>query len=319
MGTVIDQYVKKDCAIYNADCIDLLNMLPDESIGYSIFSPPYSSLYTYSNSDRDIGNCRSDEEFFEHFKYVIDGLMRVMMPGRNVSVDCMNLSATKGMHGYIGIRDFRGDLIRAFEGRGFYLHSEHIMWKDPLIEATRTKALGLLHKQLCKDSCMSRAGQPQYLLTFRKPGENKEPVAHENGLTYFIGDDEPTESDLKEFKVPEGEDKQASNAIRMSHMRWRRYASPVWMDIRFSRTLNYRGGRDDPDERHICPMSLDIIERGLELWSNPGDTVLDPFTGIGSTADCCIRMGRNFVGSELKPSYYKMAVNNVTNSVRTLF
>lgn len=289
---VIDQHIVKNCAIYNADCIEVMNLLPESSVGYSIFSPPYSNLYAYSNSDRDIGNCKSDEEFFEHFNYVIDGLLRITMPGRNVSVDCMNLPAMKSRDGYIGLKDFRGALIAAFIARGFIYHSEHVIWKDPLIEATRTKAIGLMHKQLCKDSALSRAGLPQYLLTFRKPGENKSPIAHEQGLTEFIGEDDPIDGNP-------------------SHNRWRRLASPVWMDIRSSRTLNYRGGRDDEDERHICPMALDIIDRGLQLWSNPGDVVFDPFTGIGSTAHCAMIAGRKFVGSELKGSYFKMAVNNL--------
>lgn len=295
---VIDQHVVTNCAIYNADCIEIMNTLPEKSIGYSIFSPPYSNLYAYSNSDRDIGNCKSDDEFFEHFNYVIDGLLRITMPGRNVSVDCMNLPAMKSRDGYIGLKDFRGSLISAFIKRGFIYHSEHVIWKDPLIEATRTKAIGLMHKQLCKDSALVRAGLPQYLLTFRAPGENKFPIAHEQGLTEFIGEDPPEEGNL-------------------SHSRWRRLASPVWMDIRSTRTLNYRGGRDDEDERHICPMALDIIERGLQLWSNPGDVVFDPFTGIGSTAHCALIAGRKFVGSELKPSYFKMAINNLPK-LRTL-
>lgn len=289
---VIDQHIVKNCAIYNADCIEVMNLLPESSVGYSIFSPPYSNLYAYSNSDRDIGNCKSDAEFFEHFNYVIDGLLRITMPGRNVSVDCMNLPAMKSRDGYIGLKDFRGSLIAAFIARGFIYHSEHVIWKDPLIEATRTKAIGLMHKQLCKDSALSRAGLPQYLLTFRKPGENKSPIAHEQGLTEFIGEDDPIDGNP-------------------SHNRWRRLASPVWMDIRSSRTLNYRGGRDDEDERHICPMALDIIDRGLQLWSNPGDVVFDPFTGIGSTAHCAMIAGRKFIGSELKGSYFKMAVNNL--------
>jgi DNA modification methylase len=289
---IIDQFVNDKCALYNGDCVEIMNMLPANSVGYSIFSPPYSNLYAYSNSERDIGNCRSDVEFFTHFDFVIQGLMRIMMPGRNVSVDCMNLPAMKSRDGYIGLKDFRGALIAAFIKHGFIYHSEHVIWKDPLIEATRTKAIGLMHKQLCKDSALSRAGLPQYLLTFRKPGVNTEPVAHEHGLTEFIGNDEPTDGNL-------------------SHNRWRRYASPVWMDVRSSRTLNYRGGRDDEDERHICPMALDIIERGVELWSNPGDIVFDPFSGIGSTAHCAIKAGRKFAGSELKPSYFNMAVNNL--------
>jgi len=289
---ILDQFVNDKCALYNGDCVEVMNMLSPESVGYSIFSPPYSNLYAYSNSERDIGNCKSDAEFFGHFDFVIEGLMRVLMTGRNVSVDCMNLPAMKSRDGYIGLKDFRGALIAAFIKHGFIYHSEHVIWKDPLIEATRTKAIGLMHKQLCKDSALSRAGLPQYLLTFRKPGVNKAPVAHEKGLTEFIGEDDPTDGNP-------------------SHNRWRKYASPVWMDIRSSRTLNYRGGRDDEDERHICPMALDIIERGLELWSNPNDIVFDPFSGIGSTAHCAIKAGRRFVGTELKPSYFKMAQNNL--------
>lgn len=290
---VIDQFVAANRAVYNADCVEFMHaMLPANSVGYSIFSPPYSNLYVYSNSERDIGNCRSDEEFFTHFKFVIDGLMRVLMPGRNVSVDVMNLPAMKSRDGYIGLKDFRGQVITSFLAAGFIYHSEHVIWKDPLIEATRTKAIGLMHKQLCKDSAMSRAGLPQYLLTFRKPGENVSPVAHEQGLTEFIGEDEPTDGNL-------------------SHNRWRRYASPVWMDIRSSRTLQYRGGRDDDDERHICPMALDIIERGIELWSNPGDIVYDPFGGIGSTVYSACNMRRKGMMTELKPSYFAMARKNL--------
>lgn len=292
---VINQFVTENCALYNGDCVEVMNMLPENSVGYSIFSPPYSNLYAYSNSDRDIGNCRSDAEFFNHFDFVIDGLMRITKLGRNVSVDVMNLPAMKSRDGYIGIKDFRGAVIAAFVAKGFIYHSEHVVWKDPLVEATRTKAIGLMHKQLCKDSALSRAGLPQYLLTFRKPGENPDPVVHEAGLTEFIGDDGPTDGNL-------------------SHNRWRRYASPVWMDIRSSRTLNYRDGRDDDDERHICPMALDIIERGIQLWSNPGDIVFDPFSGIGSTAYCAIRAGRRFVGSELKPSYFNLACSNISDA-----
>jgi DNA modification methylase len=292
---IIDQYVEDNCALYNVDCAEFMQTgIPPNSVGYSIFSPPYSTLYVYSNSDRDMGNCKNDDHFFEHFKFAVDGLMRVMMPGRNVSVDCMNMSTTKTRDGHIGLKDFRGSIIRMFIDAGFIYHSEHVIWKDPLIEAVRTKALGLMHKQLCKDSAMVRAGGPQYLITFRKPGENLSPIAHEKGLTEFIGEDEPTEGNL-------------------AHNRWRRYASPVWMDCRPTRTLNYRGGRDDEDERHICPMSLDIIERGIELWSNKGDIVYDPFGGIGSTVYSAINMRRKGLMNELKPSYFEMAKNNLQN------
>lgn len=280
---------------YQADCVEVLRELPDESVHLSVFSPPYLSLYVYSPSPRDIGNCRTDGEFWRHFGFVIDELFRVSKPGRIAAVDCMNVPAMKERDGYIGLKDFRGDLIHQFRQRGFIFHSEHCMWKDPLIEATRTKALGLMHKQLCKDSAMSRAGIPQYLLAFRKPGVNPEPIAHENGLDYFVGEDPPTRGTL-------------------SHERWRRYASPVWMDIDFTRTLNYKAARDNEDERHVAPMALDIIERAVQLWSNPGDIVLSPFMGIGSEGYVALQNGRRFIGAELKPSYFTVAVKNLTEA-----
>lgn len=281
--------------IWNGDCIEVMNGLPDESVGMSIFSPPYQGLYAYSNSDRDMGNCKSDREFYDHFRFVVLELFRLLKPGRIAAVDCMNVPAMKSKDGYIGLKDFRGDLIREFLAAGFIFHSEHVAWKDPLIEATRTKALGLMHKQLIKDSSMSRAGIPQYLLAFRKPGENPEPIAHENGVDYFIGEDEPKTG-------------------FMSHERWRRYASPVWMDINFQRTLNYRSAREVADEKHICPMSLDMIERGIWLWSNPGDVVLTPFLGIGSEVFSAVEMGRKGIGIELKPSYFAQAAKNIAKA-----
>lgn len=288
----LDQVVTDQYVLYHGDCVDVLRAMPDESIHMSVFSPPYQSLYVYSNSPRDIGNCRTDAEFYEHFGFVIDELIRVIKPGRIVAVDCMNVPAMKERDGYIGLKDFRGDLVRQFMQRGFIFHSEHCMWKDPLIEATRTKALGLMHKQLCKDSAMCRAGIPQYLLAFRKPGANPEPVAHANGLEWFAGEAPPISGNL-------------------SHERWRRYASPVWTDINFSRTLNVQAARDSDDERHIAPMALDITERALHLWTNPGDVVLSPFAGIGSEGYVSVQMGRKFIGVELKSSYYGQAVRNL--------
>lgn len=291
---VLDQVVTERYTLVHGDCVEVLAGLPKHSIDMSVFSPPYGgTLYTYSNSPRDIGNCRNDAEFYVHFGYVIDQLMRVVKPGRVVAVDVMNLPAMKERDGYIGLKDFRGDVIREFVQRGFIFHSEHCIWKDPLIEATRTKALGLMHKQLCKDSTMSRAGIPQYLLAFRTPGINAEPVAHIDGLTEFVGEDDP--------------EKQGNP----SHERWRRYASPVWMDIRSTRTLNAAAARDHDDERHIAPMALDIIERAITLWTNPGDIVLTPFGGIGSEAYVAVEMGRKAVAVELKASYYKQMVANV--------
>lgn len=290
----MNQQNGQNWTLYNDDCNEVIFQFPNESIDFSIFSPPYLSLYIYSNSPRDIGNCRDDSEFFQHFNYVIDGLFRVIKPGRLVAVDCMNVPSMKERDGVIGLKDFRGDLIRAFTSKGFIFHSEHCMWKDPLIEATRTKALGLMHKQLCKDSSMCRAGIPQYLLAFRKPGENKSPIKHENGLEWFAGQDQPNQGNLY-------------------HERWRRYASPVWMDIDFTNTLNAAAARDSDDERHVCPMSLDIIERGLQLWSNPGDVVLSPFAGIGSEGYMSLKLDRKFIGIELKESYFKQAVKNLSS------
>jgi len=294
---VLDQCVNDKFAIYHGDCVEIMRGLPDESVHLSLFSPPYSSLYVYSNSVRDIGNCVNDEEFFEHFRFVVEQLYRIMKPGRQVAVDCMNMSSTITREGYIGIKDFRGDLIRMFQSFGFIFHTEFVVWKDPLVEATRTKALGLLHKQLCKDSAMCRAGGPQYLLCFRKPGENPEPVAHEHGLQAFYGEEPPASGNL-------------------SHERWRRYASPVWMDISPTNTLQKESAREEEDEKHICPMSLDIIARAIELYSNPGDVVFDPFSGLGSTAYQAVLMGRYGLGTELKESYYKQAVENLKRAER---
>lgn len=292
---ILDQQGGDDWMLANGDCVEVLNGLPENSIHLSIFSPPYASLYTYSNSDRDLGNSASDEQFYQHFDYVIQGLHRVTKPGRIVCVDVMNIPAMKERDGYIGLKDFRGDVIRAFQRQGFIFHSEHCAWKDPLIEATRTKALGLMHKQLCKDSTRSRAGIPQYLLAFRKDGENPEPVAHIHGLTEFAGENPPVSGTL-------------------SHERWRRYASPVWMDINFSNTLNAKAARENEDERHVCPMALELIERAIQLWSNPGDVVFDPFSGVGSTGYQAIKMGRKFIGSELKRSYFEQACRNIESA-----
>lgn len=290
--SVIDQDNGNNWCIYNADCVEAVGNMPDDSVGFSVFSPPFASLYTYSNSERDMGNCASYDDFWVQFGFLIDQLCRVMKPGRCVSVHCMNLPTTKTHHGHIGIQDFRGDIIRRFEQSGFIYHSEVCIWKDPVTAMQRTKAIGLLHKQLCKDSCMSRQGVPDYVCTFRKPGENPEPVAGE--LDYFAGDQST-------FKV----------TGRLSIDVWQRYASPVWMDINPSNTLQYTTARDEEDERHICPLQLDVIERCIQLWSNPGDVVLSPFAGIGSEGHVAIKTGRRFVGVELKPSYYRIACQNL--------
>lgn len=277
--------------LHLGDCVEACKKIPDESIGFSVFSPPFASLYTYSASDRDMGNCKDYASFSEHFQFLVRQLYRVMQPGRLVSFHAMNLPTSKSHDGYIGIRDFRGDLIRSFQREGFIFHSEVCIWKDPVTAMQRTKALGLLHKQVVKDSCMSRQGIPDYLVTMRKPGENRNPV--EGELDRWIGE--------AGFK---------SNG-RLSIDLWQLYASPVWTDIDQSRTLQRESAREEKDERHICPTQLDVIERAMELWSNPGDTVLSPFAGIGSEGFVAIQRGRKFIGHELKASYWKQAVENL--------
>lgn len=276
---VLDQQATDRYAMYHADCVDVLRGLAGESVHYTIFSPPFSSLYTYSNSPRDMGNVRSDDEFLEHFGFLIPELLRVTKPGRLLSFHCMLLPTTKTRDGFIGIRDFRGDLIRAFCEAGWIFHSEVVIWKDPVTAMQRTKALGLLHKQIKKDSAMSRQGIPDYVITMRKPGENPEPVTHTN----------------ETFPVS----------------LWQRYASPVWTDINPSDTLQYRSAREHDDERHICPLQLEVIRRCMRLWTNPGDTVLSPYAGIGSEGYVAIQEGRKFVGAELKASYYGQACRNL--------
>jgi hypothetical protein len=292
MNSAINQESGDSWHLYHGDCCEVLGLLPDDSMDFSVFSPPFASLYVYSDSERDMGNSENDEQFFEHFGFLVDLLLKKIKPGRLVSVHCMNLPSTISHQGYIGIRDFRGDIIRRFVESGFYYHSEVCIWKDPVVAMQRTKALGLLHKQIKKDSTMSRQGIPDYICTFRKPGKNENPVAGE--FKYFAGD-------VDEFNKRE-------NPGNLSIDIWQRYASPVWMDIKQSNTLNSRMGRDNNDERHVCPLQLDVIERCLQLWSNPGDVVLSPFAGIGSEGVASLRAGRKFVGVELKDSYFDAAV-----------
>jgi DNA modification methylase len=282
-------------SIYHGDSCEVIKGIPDNSIGFSIFSPPFASLYTYSNSERDLGNCKTDDEFFTHFGFIVKELHRIIKPGRNVSVHCMDLPTSKERDGFIGIRDFSGDIIRLFRSHGFIYASRVTIWKDPVVAMQRTKALGLLHKQLVKDSCLSRQGIPDYVITFRKDGENKEPVSGE--LDHFCGD--------KSTFKHEG---------KLSIDIWQRYASPVWMDINPSNTLQYRSAREHHDDRHICPLQLDVIHRCLQLWSNPNDIVFSPFMGIGSEGFESIKLGRKFIGIELKESYYKQAENNLKNA-----
>lgn len=296
---VIDQVIKENYALYCGDSIKVIKGIPDESVGYSIFSPPFAELYTYSDSEEDLGNSKNYNEFFIHFDFLIKELYRVIQSGRNISIHCMDIPTHLTKEGYIGIRDFPGDLLRAFEKYGFIYHSRTCIWKNPLLAAVRTKALGLMHKQLCKDSAISRQGLPDYVITMRKPGENKNPIGHGDGFDEFIGEDEPTEI-----------------GVKYAHEVWRRYASPVWMDINQSNTLNYRLARDEKDEKHICPLQLDVIERCVELWSKKGDICFSPFGGIGSEPYIFIKKNRKAIAIELKKSYFDQMVKNVAEAER---
>lgn len=276
--------------IFNEDCVEVVRRIESDSIHYSLFSPPFASLFTYSNSDRDMGNCRSEQDFLVHFKYLVEELFRVTMPGRLLSFHCMNLPATISGDGYIGMKDFRGDLIRIFQEYGFIYHSEVCIWKDPLVQATRTKVLTLAHKQISKDSSRCAQGFPDYIVTMRKPGVNPEPVSKGRGFEQYIGEKE-------EPQAPKTDNPRTN---KYSHQVWQRYASPVWFDIEQTRTLNYKQARDKDDERHMCPLQLTVIERCIELWTNKKDTVLSPFAGIGSEGYGALGMGRKFIGAELK-------------------
>ncbi len=298
---VLNQVVENEYAAYNGDSCEVLKGLPDESIHYSIFSPPFASLYTYTNSNRDLGNCKSRTEFYEHFKFIIKELYRVLKSGRLVSFHCMNLPTSKQNDGFIGIHDFRGELVRIFEEVGFVFHSEVCIWKDPVIAQQRTKALGLLHKQVVKDSAMSRQGIPDYLVTMRKLGVNEEPIS--GGFTYYNGTD--TLDNRAVFDESNG------RLNRGSIETWQRYASPVWMDINPSNTLQKTSCRSEKDERHICPLQLDVIERALQLWTNEGDVVLTPFGGIGSEGYQSLKMGRKAILCELKKEYFEQIPKNM--------
>ena len=281
--------------LYRGDCIDKIKLLQDNSVHYSVFSPPFAELYTYSDSDRDMGNSKNYDQFFQHFSYLVSELYRVIKPGRLVSFHCMDIPAMKERDGYIGLKDFPADLIKCFEKFGWIYHGKHIIWKDPLIEATRTKALGLMHKQLCKDSAMARAGLPDYLITMRKPGTNEVPISHPNGLSHYAG-----KNNIAVLRQPQ-----------RSHNIWRAYASPVWMDIRQTKTLNRQPARSVRDEKHICPLQLDVIERALTIYSNEGDVILTPFAGIGSEAYMAVKMNRTAIAIELKKSYFDCIEPNI--------
>lgn len=284
----IDSFITDNYALYEGDTVELIKNIPSNSVHMEIYSPPFSSLYTYSNSDRDLGNSRNDKEFFEHFHFITTELYRILMPGRIMAVHCMNLPTSKERDGFIGIKDFRGDLIREFQSVGFIYHAEVCIWKNPVTAMQRTKALGLLHKQIKKDSCMSRMGIPDYVVFMRKPGENPERVTHTNE-TYPVNHWQEVASPI-----------------------WDELNSPTWWDINQSDTLNARF-HDEESERHICPLQLPVIERCLELYTNKGDIVFTPFLGIGSEVYQAVKIGRRGIGIELKHEYFQQAKKNMEN------
>ena len=296
----INQVTTDQWSLFNGDCVEVLQGIPSQSIDYSIFSPPFASLYTYSSSARDMGNVRDDVEFFAHFAHLVAELRRVMRPGRNVSFHCMLLPTSKERDGYIGLKDFRGDLIRAFQSAGFIYASEVCIWKDPVTAMQRTKALGLLHKTVRGNASMSRQGIPDYLVTMRAPGECTDRVRH-------YRDD----AECREVCAEEELDYSREQSRIYPVDRWQQIASPVWSDINPSDTLQYRSAREHDDERHICPLQLEVIRRGVELWTNPGHVVMTPFAGIGSELFVSVEMGRKAIGVELKESYYAQAVRNL--------
>lgn len=275
---VKNQFHGKNFTLYNGDSTEVLKSIPSESIHYSVFSPPFLSLYVYSNDFRDLGNSRNDGQFYQHFNYIIQELFRVIKSGRLVSVHCVDVPMMKERDGQIGLKDFPGEIIRLFRENGFIYHSRVTIYKSPVVEMVRTNAIGLLHKQLKKDSAMSRMGLPDYVVTFRKPGVNDEPITH----------------------TPE------SYPVDL----WQKVAEPVWLDIKQSNTLNARAARSENDERHIVPLQLDTIEKCINLWSNPGDIVLSPFCGVGSEIYQALKMNRRGVGIELKDSYFNQAIKN---------
>lgn len=266
-------------AAYHGDCVSIVGQWPDASVDFTVYSPPFSNLFVYSDSAADMGNAGTDAEFFEHYGFLLRELYRVTVPGRLSAVHCSDLPLQKWKDGVIGIKDLSGDIIKAHQAAGWVLHSRVTIWKSPVVEMTRTKALGLLYQQLQKDSARSRAGMPDYLLVFRKDGDNPKPIRHTP----------------KDFPLDQ----------------WQEWASPVWMTVSQTRTLNAATAREDKDERHLCPLQLDVIERALTMWSNPGDVVASPFMGIGSEGVSAIRYGRRFMGCELKEAYFRQAVEHL--------
>lgn len=297
-----DQFSTDRYSLIQGDTTEIIRALPDNSVDMEVFSPPFSALYTYSNSDRDLGNSRSDDEFFTHFEFIAKDLFRILKEGRIMAVHCMQIPAMKERDGYIGIKDFRGDLIRLFQKCGFIYHSEVTVWKSPVVEMQRTKAMGLLHKQIKKDSSKCRMGLPDYIIIMRKPGENAEPITHTND-TFPVDEWQNVASPVWEVYPSKEYWERRDNPENI-------YPYPVWMDINQSNTLNRMF--DDPEsERHLCPLQLDVIERLIKLYTNEDDLVMTPFCGVGSEVYQAVKMNRKGIGIELKKEYYQQSVKNL--------
>lgn len=282
MTDVLDAYEGERFSAYNADCVEFAANLPDNSLDFSVYSPPFAHLFVYSDSERDMGNVKDEAEFKSLYRHLVREKFRATKPGRLTAVHCSDIPRTKSMHGAVGLYDFPADIREVHEAEGWTYHSRVTIWKDPVVEMTRTKALGLLYKQLCTDATRSRQGMPDYLLVFRK-----------------------TPADESEA------DKVGQDRTLFPVTQWQQWASPVWMDIQQTNVLNVKVAREDKDERHLCPLQLDLIERAVRLWTNPNDVVFSPFMGIGSEGWSALKSGRRFIGTELKPAYFKQAVRNL--------
>ncbi len=307
----MDKRVKTNqYAIYLGDCCKVLPKLPAETVGFSLFSPPFVDLYSYTDNIADMGNSKDYATFFQHFSFLVRELHRLLLPGRVVAVHAMDLPTHKRSGEEIGLRDFPGDIIRCFLEHGWIYHTRFVIWKDPLIAATRTKAIGLAHKQIIKDSALCRTGIPDYILAFRKKGENPVPIKHSKGFSEYHG----------ARQVPGSLNAYTSNGEpsknKRSHWVWQQYASPVWMDIRQTKVLPFREGRDNEDDKHICPFAVDVVERCIELWSTKGDVVLDPFGGVGTTPYVAVKNGRKGLATEIKPSYFRQMQRNLESLTR---
>jgi DNA modification methylase len=305
---VLAQEHGPDWTLWNADCVDVTKGLPDNSVHFIIYSPPFESLYTFSDNPRDISNNNTPEIFWQHYRFLIREMVRALMPGRLIATHCMQLPTSKTRDGFIGMRDFRGEIIRAFQAEGMHFHSEVMIRKDPVSAMQRSKAIGLLHKQICKDSAMSRMAAADYMVVMRKPGDNPEPIG--GPFDAYYGDEAAPEGPLRN-ENSQGVDMLRPGDSWFSVAVWQRYAESVWTDINQNDVLSFRCAREEADERHIAPLQLTPIRRCIDLWSNPGDIVYSPFAGIGSELYCAVEMGRKAIGAELKESYFRQAVANL--------